>query len=204
MTPEELVAAHPITAALKKLGVTQPQLDGMRFWRRRNGDWPFSLWPCTWIDGTPAEAEPLIRSYCALKWLMLENPPPGRDRDEAHAFVAYTEAAPFVAIGRRMRDAQQRRATKPRGKVSEDGRTMGQVIADFVRRPEYREALTKELWEPFFAELEALRLDPERQPEAAGALTRAYVYNFDDRRKSISYSQFANVVSKSRGDKKSG
>jgi hypothetical protein len=81
VTPEELLASLPITRELKRLGVTDEQLRTLHFASSGRG-YPFDEWPVLGSD-VPADAIPLLKPYCTLKWLLLEDPPPSRDRDDA-------------------------------------------------------------------------------------------------------------------------
>jgi len=93
--------------------------------------------------------------------------------------------------------AQRRRAKKPRGKVTEDGRTLDQVIEQLVSKTGSRDYSAPELWSPFYAELDQLELDPKDMNP--GNMKKAfYSYEFGTERKTITYRRFANLVSKYR------
>jgi hypothetical protein len=93
--------------------------------------------------------------------------------------------------------AQRCRAKKPRGKVTEEGRTLGQVIELLVSKPEYGDSSASELWTHFYAELDRLDLEPKDKNQ--GKLNKSsYSYEFGGKRKIISYGRFANLVSKYR------
>jgi hypothetical protein len=61
-------------------------------------------------------------------------------------------------------EAQRRRARRPRGKVTDDGKTLNQVIEILVSNPEYLYLSAPELWAHLFAELDLLLLDPREIP----------------------------------------
>ena len=47
-------------------------------------------------------------------------------------------------------EAQRRRAKRPRGKITDDGKTLNQVIEILVSKPEYLDLSAPELWPHFF------------------------------------------------------
>jgi hypothetical protein len=202
MTPEAFLNEHELTSRLRRLGVSDQQLEAMRFsWS--NQGWSFEQWTVTWLEGTPEEAIPLVKAYCALKWVILEDPPESADKDAARRLVTVTLAAPNHALGLRFRRSQARRASKPRGKLA-DGRTLDQIIAELASRPERRDETALELWPHFHAELDRLDLDPKEIRDPKDPQRMAYAYGYRDGRKTITFGQFANVVSKSRRTQKSG
>jgi hypothetical protein len=93
--------------------------------------------------------------------------------------------------------AQRIRAKKPRGKVTDDGKTLNQVIETLASKAEHRCLTAPALWPHFFAALDQLGLDPE---ELSQSNTRklAYSYDFKDKRKTIGYRRFATFVSDCR------
>ena len=95
-------------------------------------------------------------------------------------------------------NAQRRRARRPRGKVTDDGETLNQVIEALVSKPEYRFLSTPELWPHFSSELDRLGLDPTETVHPSNQRKSAYAYDFNDKRKRITYGRFANLVSKYR------
>jgi len=107
------------------------------------------------------------------------------------------------ALGEQFRASQAGRASKPRGKLS-DGRTLNQVIAELALRPELRDETARELWPHLYAELDRLTLSPKETRDPKGPRRKAYAYDYGDGRKTITFGQFANVVSQSRGTQKSG
>lgn len=107
-------------------------------------------------------------------------------------------------IGARHREVQRARAQKPRRKVTEDGRTLSQIIGDLVLRPDSRDQPTKELWPRFFAELDRLELGPKEIEHPTDLSKSAYAF-CDDKgnERKIAYGRFANIVSRVRQQKKS-
>jgi hypothetical protein len=189
------VANHPITAELKKRGATDDQLAAIRF--RGKDRSTFDHWSFTWGGGTPLEALPLATAYCALKWLILEDPPSSRDKEDAWRYLSDSMIAPVVALGLKHKEAQRRRAQRPRGKVTDDGRNLKQIVEALVLGPEHREETARELWPHFSAELDQLGLDPRETSHSDRRRIR-YEYRFCGRLGKITYGQFANLVSKVR------
>lgn len=106
----------------------------------------------------------------------------------------------LAGFGIRSRKAQSERAKKPRGKVSDDGETINQIICRLALSN--KEALAKELWPKLFSELEDLGLNPEEEGHPSDLKKIRYLYDFNDRQKPITFGQFAKVVSKHRKKKK--
>lgn len=94
-------------------------------------------------------------------------------------------------------EAQRRRARRPRGKVTVDGRTLNQIVEMLVSKSEHRTLTAPELWPHFFAELDKLDLDP-KEIKAANQKKSEYSYEFNGKKRSITYGRFANLVSKYR------
>jgi hypothetical protein len=197
MTPQEIVNNHIITERLRRLGLTDEQLASVRY-RSNQENVPIEQWPITWGPGVATAAIPQLHDYCRLKWLVLENPPPSSDKEAAAVFVSNAELSPFVKIALRFTAAQSERAKKPRGLLTEDGKTVTALIDDFCARPENRELSAKQLWPRFFAELESFGLDPN-------AGNDRYTYDGGGRgneRRHISFVYFRNLVSASPAKKK--
>lgn len=201
-TPEEHLARHPLTRELKRRGASDDHLSGMRF-RVNNGGWPFDLWSFTWPDGTPKAAIPLVKAYCALKWLILENPSASRHKNDAWQYVAETLAAPIYAIGLKTKWIQSERAKKPRGRISGTEMTVAQIIRELAVRPEYMDEGTKALWPRFFAKLEECEVNPIEVENPSGSGKFAYEYDNQNRTRRITYGHFANLIAKCRREKKS-
>jgi hypothetical protein len=192
-SPHHYVANHPITTELKKRGATDDQLAAIRFRGKDRGT--FDQWSFTWGSGMPLEALPLVTAYCALKWLILEDPPSSKDKEDAWRYLNDTMIAPVVALGLKHKQTQRRRAQRPRGKVTDDGRTLKQIVEALVLRPDHREESAWELWPHFSAELDQLGLDP-KEIEHSDRRKIRYEYRCCDRLGKITYGQFANLVSK--------
>jgi hypothetical protein len=193
LTPQEYVRTHPITIELTKRGVSDDQLAAMRF-RDKDQAHPFDQWACVWGNGMPVEAMPFVKAYCTLKWLILDDPPPSRDKDDAWRYASAAMMAPVVAMGLRHQEAQRQRAQRFRVKVTEDGQTIRQVAEQLARKLEYREESAPQLWRHFYAELDELGLDPE-EVTCSDPRKGYYKYMYRDKRRKITYGQFANLVS---------
>lgn len=197
--PTDYVAQHPITLKLKRLGIRDDQLDALHFHRPDLGD-AFDSWRFVGPGYLPVSTISLLKAYCALKWLILDNPPRSRHRDDAWLLVAQTEAAPLVEIGLRTKAAQKARARKPRGRT-EDGSAIREIVGALVRSPESRDASAKELWLRFFAALEERELVPEEVEAPRDCGKTAYRYNGPRGRKGIAFGRFATIVSEFRSKK---
>lgn len=197
-TSAQHLETHFLTCELHRLGVTEEQRQATRF-RETNKGVPFDSWAFTFPGTIPMQAFSLVRAYVALRWLILENPSPSRDRDDAWRLISETMAALTLA---KARDAQSERAKKPRGKITDDGRTIGEVIAKLALT-QYPTEPAKGLWTHLWAVLEAEGLNPEEVTDPKNPHGLAYVYDFRDRRKKITFRRFEGVVSKARIGKKS-
>jgi hypothetical protein len=196
-TPAEYVASHELTLRLKHQGVTDEQLEAMRF-RPRQESWPFDQWSFTWGAGTRLAAIPLIKAYCALKWLILENPEYSRDKHDAWHLVSVTVAAPIYRIGLSHKEAQRLRAKKPRSKLTEDGQPIPSIIEQLALSPDHRDETAEELWGHFFHKLDEAKLRP-KEKHHSDPRKCAYTYKpYNGTETSITYGRFANLVSKYR------
>ena len=99
--------------------------------------------------------------------------------------------------------SQKVRARKPRGRVTAEGKTIGNLIEGLSNADEYAAESAKELWPHFFAVLDRWGLGPKECEDSMDPRKHAYFYDFHDGRKQITFGQFANVVSRARRKKKS-
>ena len=196
-TPSQYLETHSLTRKLARLGVTDEQRQSMRFSSSSKG-WPFDTWSVQWVGDIPREAIPHVKAYCALKWLILEDPADSRDKEDAWRLVSETMAAPIVAMGVRTKDAQSRRAKNPRGRITSYGETLGQLIERLALQPQYRSDTAKKLWAHFFCLLEMKELHPEEVADPASLTKYAYEYDLGEGRKRITFRRFANIVSRAR------
>ncbi len=192
MLPQEFLDSHALTAELKLLGVTDHQLEQTQF-RSNNIGWPFDQWSMISAEDLPPAAFPLLKAYCALKWLVLSDPPASRDTEDAWRLVADTMAVPAFAAGLRYIDAQAARGRKPRGLITQDGKDIKAVIWEFYSKPGNSQIAPKQLWPKFFAELDGLGFSPQEiDPQH-------YRYSdFKGGKRRISYGYFANTLSRLR------
>ena len=200
MTPAQYMKSHYVTRELQRLGVTDEQLQNMRFSGKNRND-PFERWSF-WFDGPADGPSPLVKAYCALKWLILEGPPASREREDAWRLVGEAMAAPTFAIGDRARTAQRKRAKEPRGKVAGSKKTIGEMIRELAQKPQHRHETARELWTHFFDYLGGLELDP-REVSSNDPSKSAYSYDFQEKRKRIGFERFSNIVSEAGQEKKS-
>jgi hypothetical protein len=200
MTPRQYLEKHSITVKLRRLGVTDEQLEEIRF-SGSNRDWPFEQWSVRSSDGTPLTATPLLKVYCTLKWLILDNPPYSRDKEDAWRLVNDAMAAEEIAKGLNLRGAQSKRAKRPRGKIPDDERTLDQIIQEIAVNPDLLEEDALKLWRHFYAELDELALNPKEVKHPTTLAKCAYEYGPEHHRKKITYGRFANVVSEFRNQK---
>lgn len=99
-TPREYLANSNIADRLRRLGITDDQLEAVRF-RRDDGD-PFDSWRVMSTRPWPIALLHDMRAWCAFRWLILEDPEASRDRDDAWNLVAQYEAEPIYEDGRRV------------------------------------------------------------------------------------------------------
>jgi len=100
VTPQQYLNGHVITKRLKAFGITDAQLNGVHF-RKHEGD-EFEDWRVISMKPWPPELMLDMRVWCTFRWLMLDDPPPSRNRRDAWKSVALYEAQPiFQAAARR-------------------------------------------------------------------------------------------------------
>lgn len=200
ITREQYINKHFITLKLRQLGVSNEQLNAMRF-RSANIGQPFSLWSCSWQDGTPVTAVYLIKSYCALKWLVLNKPEPSEDRAAAERLISETMAAPNFLQGIEFIESQRARASKERILITIDKKSIATVIKEFSEKPDHKDATAKELWPHFFSELQSTGLEP-LEINGSDLKKSAYEYDFKDKTRKMTFGRFCNIISKFRSEKK--
>lgn len=119
-------------------------------------------------------------------------------KEKGLAFLTDQDHADKVMKGDRYGRHQSGNAKHPRGKLEEaDGQTINEIIGHLVLANTGERA--KELWNRFKGELEDLGLNPKEH-------TNEWVIGYDcnDKRKSLTFRRFENVVSQFRtGRKKS-
>lgn len=66
-----------------------------------------------------------------------------------------------INMGKELSKSNSAKARKLRGRVTEDGKTLNQVIQNLVNNPYYEGFLAKELWPEFLGKLNSLQIDYE-------------------------------------------
>lgn len=196
LTAEQLLATDVLTLRLQALGVTSEQLQQVRF-SHNNSGLPFERWSFRWPADINFEAIGLLKAYCALKHLLLDEPPCSRERDDAYRLVAEALAAPIFELGMKTRGAQRARAKKPRGRVTDEGTTVAQLIERLVSRPGNGDKTAKELWPVLFSVLDELRLDPKEIIDHSGKPSYRYC-DVNGRDRHLSLRRFQNLTSQAR------
>jgi hypothetical protein len=195
-TLNEYLEEDQLTRQLASLGITQAQRQSIRF-RGCNHSWPFELWSFTWADFIPGRAFVLFKAFCALKWIVIEDPPASRERDDAWRLINETMAAPIYAIGERTRRSQSQRAKKPRRKITDDGRTLSQMVKKLMKQ--YPEETAAELWPRLWGVLDEAGLKPRNIGEGNDGLS--YQDSFHDEEKQLSFHRFECILSSARKKK---
>jgi hypothetical protein len=195
VSPEKFLATHELTRRLKKLGLTNRQLHAVRFTGFNSGH-DFDLWSFTWDDRTPPTAIGHLKAFAALKWLVLEDPPYSRDKNDAQRLVNDALAEPLLRNGLSFNSAQRARALRSRGKLTADGKTMSELISSVALNPTLKELSVKKLWEFFVDELGDAGLHPEECCNSRGNDAVSYVFRRG--RKQITERHFRNVASRAR------
>lgn len=197
LTPEEYLASQPITVRLKKLGMTDAQLQEMQFIASTQQA-PFDEWCFRKPLNMPENMFSLTKAYCALKWLILEEPPESRASKDAWLYVGLINTVPIYEIWQKQKNNQSLRAQKPRGVITEEEETIQDIIRKFALR--HAEESCKEMWPAFKDELHRHDFEPEGDEDSM-------VYRYRDRNdlgRHITFKNFSNIVSKISAKKKSG
>jgi len=102
-TPGEYLEQHPITVHLRSLGLQPELLESVRF-KRREGE-EFSDW-AVFSRAWPVNLLHDRHVYCTLRWLILDDPPPSRDRRDAWDAIARYMADSTYKAGAAIRAAR--------------------------------------------------------------------------------------------------
>lgn len=104
MTPDEYLSQHAIRQYLKSRGLTDKQLEDVRF-RYTEGD-EFRDWrirtpslPVTLLNDQSVWSA--LRAWCALRWLILDHPDSSRNTRDAWDYIALHLAGPILEAGRK-------------------------------------------------------------------------------------------------------
>jgi hypothetical protein len=120
------------------------------------------------------------------------------NKTEGLAYLTDQAHAERVEKGEKYGKHQSHIAKNPRGKCGSDGETLGQIIGLLACDLEYEEETAKDLWGHFYSALDEHGLDPVEESHPNDVKKCSYVYGDEDNRKSITFGQFANVVSEHR------
>ena len=118
LTPSEFIEQHELTLFLKKSGVSDEQLQNVRF-KKNVGD-PFSLWRAQATRDWPSSMADHLLAWCTFRWLIRENPPHTRDKDDAHRYLAIYFASPQLKAGLGLLESAQKSADKSKEKKLEN------------------------------------------------------------------------------------
>lgn len=122
--------------------------------------------------------------------------------------VSVTQSLPKfeddVLLAADYRRNQSEKARKPRGTISDTGKTINGIIGDLAdRKDEVDDFLpAKELWTSFMGELDMLGLDPIEKPHPTDLKKSTIEYLTLTGRKQITYGRFEAALSHSRAKKK--
>ena len=113
----------------------------------------------------------------------------------------------WAQAGLNFRKDQSKKAKKSRGKVTEDGKTLTQIINKLANSPRYNEYPAKELWTVLLGEINELGIDFEAYGDESydKDLDRYILIYSTDRLKgrSKTFKSFQNDVSRARKEKES-
>lgn len=110
LTFEEFVEQHELTKFLKELGLSDAQLQNVRF-KKNSGD-PYSQWRVQAAAEWPLGMEDHLQAWCTFCWLILEEPPHSRDRDDAHNHLAIYFAGAQIEAGLKVLEGAQKGGKK--------------------------------------------------------------------------------------------
>lgn len=118
----------------------------------------------------------------------------GLGPEQGLAYVTDPRTAQQINMGKKHSQSQSRKARRPRGKVSDDGETIRDVIRRIASREPDEGA--KALWPRFLGELDRRQLDPVEEGHPTDEKKSAVKYdNVDGERKSMTFGRFEKVVS---------
>ena len=121
-----------------------------------------------------------------------------KGREAGLALLTDPSHASLVTKGSDYSTHQSRNASNPRGKVTDDGKTINMIISELAVSNEHKEEGAKELWPHLFLKLKDEGLDPKEIKHPDNLDKNYYLYDIKDKRKPIRFGTFANVVTKSR------
>ena len=127
-SPSDHLNQHPLTVEMLRLGVTPAQLEAIDF-RANNKGWPFDQWSFRFPIGVPRDAIGLIKAYCALKWIVLQDPPATPERSDAWDLIQCTLTGANLAAARAARRANSKLGVAIRKKYLDADHARWKVLA---------------------------------------------------------------------------
>jgi hypothetical protein len=192
MGPEPPHMFDSVGAALKKLGLSEEQLNSIKF-SQKHRDRPIDEWPMTYDPDIKIAATPklpsLMRRYAVLKFALVDGPAENSPQvSEAFALISNEQVAGLAAEGLAFFSRQKGAAQKPRGYIPEIRMTMREFVMEYALRGENRLLSALELWPGFGAHLRWNGLD---------GILKGDGYNYLNG-KSLAFVTFRNYVGDAR------
>lgn len=135
MELERELAEHLLTAELKRRGLTDGQLAQCQFFHAVNAGVPFDNWVFRCPADISAARHEMVKAFCALRWLLLEDPPASRDTDDAWKLVAkvYDEQPAMEGRARAevLRKNQKKGGARRREAATERAREDGLTVMEY-------------------------------------------------------------------------
>jgi hypothetical protein len=103
MSPAEVLEKNDLTQMLRLVGTTEADLALLRF-IKFNPELPFGMWAITGPEWLVVKYQGLSRAYCALRWLVIDDPPSSRNKSEGRHRRLQSRPANPVAGGLRQAD----------------------------------------------------------------------------------------------------
>jgi hypothetical protein len=191
---QEYLAEHPLTRVLSKLGLTNEQLSMIRFSPNNDG-LPFDLWPIRCPSDIPDPAMSLLKPYCALRLLILDDHVLSGHKENAWQLVADALSSPIF-----IRERQRTIAQMPRIIVTQDGKTMCEFVTEFALKPEHENQPAKRVWELFFEELDRLGMLTSETKKQHPFDEYEY-YDMKGNKRPIRFKYFSTLLSEARNQK---
>lgn len=215
--PENSLAHHPLTDEMRKRGMSDAQLESLRFTPGQDGT-PFSEWVFRGPGDMPAPAIPLGKAYCTLKWLLLDAPPASRNRDDAYQYITNSYAEQLVSDSLltkaesekiisensdkiekydQFKASQKEKSKMMRRKIGNDRLSMPNIVRKFAAMPDNYGLEAKDLWnsfQGFLRDQEVIVIGPT---EEVPLVDQICSYE-DDHDGTISYKYFRRLLAQVR------
>lgn len=131
-TGTEYLRQHKINGLLKKLGVTDEQKGAAHLVTL--AEVRFLSWPVTSKVNWPSNTATAKRAWCALKWLMLDNPADSGDTDDAWKCVSeFTSTQELEAGTKHLRNAKKAGAKASTESFSE-AEKFAEIVAKLMKK----------------------------------------------------------------------